>query len=65
MIADFLYTTLGNTGVKVCRLGLSASYRPGRKTVYKALDEGPSHDFDMDFMRKFGDVVHAANHWFM
>jgi aryl-alcohol dehydrogenase-like predicted oxidoreductase len=40
MNADFLYTTLVNTGVKVCRLGLSASYRPGQKTVYKALDEG-------------------------
>ena len=37
---NFLQTTLGNTGMKVHRLGLSASYWPGKKTIYKAIDEG-------------------------
>ncbi|PWB74677.1 aldo/keto reductase [candidate division GN15 bacterium] len=32
--------TLGNTGVEACRLGLSASYWPGKKTVYRAFDAG-------------------------
>lgn len=37
---DFIHTTLGNTGLKVHRLGLSASYRPGKETLYKAFDRG-------------------------
>jgi aryl-alcohol dehydrogenase-like predicted oxidoreductase len=37
---NFLTTTLGNTGLRVHRLGLSASYRPGKKAVYAALDAG-------------------------
>ena len=32
--------TMGKAGPTVCRLGLSASYWPGKKTVYKAVDEG-------------------------
>lgn len=40
MTQDFTNTILGNTGLKVHRLGLSASYRPGKETVYKAFDEG-------------------------
>jgi aryl-alcohol dehydrogenase-like predicted oxidoreductase len=40
MYQDFLETTLGATGLRVRRLGLSATYRPGKKTIYKALDEG-------------------------
>jgi aryl-alcohol dehydrogenase-like predicted oxidoreductase len=35
----FTHTVLGNTGIPVHRLGLSATYRPGKKVVYKALDE--------------------------
>ena len=33
-------TSLGATGMKVWRLGLSASYWPGTKTVHAAIDEG-------------------------
>ena len=40
MISDFTHTTLGNTGISVHRLGFSASYRPGRRTVHKAIDSG-------------------------
>ena len=37
---DFLHTTLGRTGMPVHRLGLSATYWPGKKTIHRALDEG-------------------------
>jgi aryl-alcohol dehydrogenase-like predicted oxidoreductase len=42
---DFNYTTLGRTGLKVRRLGLSATYRPGKKTIYRAVDEGLNYFF--------------------
>ncbi|MBM3278157.1 MAG: aldo/keto reductase [Candidatus Handelsmanbacteria bacterium] len=37
---DFTRTLLGKTGIPVCRLGLSATYRPGQRTVHQALDQG-------------------------
>ncbi len=44
MSAD-LHTTLGASGPSVFRLGLSASYRPGERTVRRALDEGINYLF--------------------
>lgn len=44
-LANFMHTTLGKTGLKVTRIGLSASYRPGKKTIYKAVDEGLNNFF--------------------
>ena len=38
MDQDFTHTTLGKTGIPVHRLGLSATYRPGKETIYRALD---------------------------
>ena len=38
-------TSLGSTGMKVSVLGLSASYRPGIKTIHAAVDEGVSFFF--------------------
>ena len=49
MGADFLYTTLGRTGRRVFRLGLSASYRPGKAAVHLALDEGVNYFFCYGF----------------
>lgn len=46
---DFTHTILGNTGLRVCRLGLSATYRPGKKAIYKALDEGINCFFGYGF----------------
>jgi len=40
MTQSFTHTTLGKSGLRVHRLGLSATYRPGKKTIYKAVDEG-------------------------
>jgi aryl-alcohol dehydrogenase-like predicted oxidoreductase len=39
-MSTFTTTTLGRTGIPVHRLGLSASYWPGKKTIYHALDNG-------------------------
>ncbi len=37
---NFLWTTLGRCDTPVHRLGFSATYRPGRATVLKAVEEG-------------------------
>jgi aryl-alcohol dehydrogenase-like predicted oxidoreductase len=51
MAEDFVHSTLGRTGIAIHRLGLSTSYWPGRRTVYKALDEGVNYffGFGIDF----------------
>ncbi len=46
---SFLHSTLGQTGLTVYRLGLSASYRPGKKTVFKAADAGVNFFFGYGF----------------
>jgi len=45
MDQDFTHTMLGRTGIKVHRLGLSATYRPGKQTIYKAIDAGVNFFF--------------------
>jgi len=42
---NFLHTTLGGTGIPVHRVGLSATYRPGKETIYRAIDEGLNYFF--------------------
>lgn len=42
---DFLHRALGRTEIPVFRLGLSASYWPGKRTVHRALDEGLNYFF--------------------
>jgi predicted aldo/keto reductase-like oxidoreductase len=49
MTENFKHTVLGGTGLKVHRLGLSASYRPGKETIYKAFDEGINYFFAYGF----------------
>jgi aryl-alcohol dehydrogenase-like predicted oxidoreductase len=46
---NFLETTLGKTGLHVHRLGLSASNRPGKKTIFKAIDQGITYFFAYGF----------------
>ncbi len=61
MNQDFTHTTLGNTGLAVHRLGLAATYRPGKKAIYKALDEGINYFFgfgiDTQMMSVMRDVL--------
>jgi hypothetical protein len=75
MNSDFLHASLGRPGIKVHRPGLSATYRPAKKTIYvcltaptnlqqfeenlAAVRQGPLSEVDMEFMRQFGDAVHA------
>ena len=42
---DFPYTTLGKTKLTVSRLGLAATYRPGKRAVFRAIDEGVNYFF--------------------
>jgi aryl-alcohol dehydrogenase-like predicted oxidoreductase len=49
MTQDFTHTILGKTGMAVHRLGLSASYRPGKQAIYRALDEGLNYFFCYGF----------------
>ncbi len=42
---DFTHAMLGCTGFRVCRLGLSASYRPGKQTIFRAAEAGVNFFF--------------------
>lgn len=56
MDPSWLNTTLGKLGTPVCRLGLSASYRPGERTVYRAAEEGLNYFF---FFGMDGQMIRA------
>ena len=49
MGSDFTHTTLGRTGLPVHRLGFSATYRPGRDVVRRAIDLGINYFFCYGF----------------
>lgn len=40
MSPGFELRPFGSTGIAVAPLGMAATYRPGRKAVYTAFDEG-------------------------
>jgi len=46
---NFTKATLGSTGIKVHRLGLSGTYRPGKAAIFKALDAGINYFFCYGF----------------
>lgn len=58
---DHLRTTLGARGPSVCRIGLSASYRPGDKAVRRALDEGVNYLFCYAVDNQMTRVVRDLN----
>jgi aryl-alcohol dehydrogenase-like predicted oxidoreductase len=49
---DFLRTTLPRIATPIHRLGLSASYWPGKAAIYRALDEGLNYFFLYGFDRQ-------------
>lgn len=55
----FTHALLGRTGVRVLRLGFSASYRPGEATVRAALDAGVNVFFCYGFDGQMIRVVRA------
>jgi aryl-alcohol dehydrogenase-like predicted oxidoreductase len=54
---DFSHTTLGNTEMKIHRLGLAATYWPGKKTIYRAMDAGMNFLFFFGFDRQMVHVI--------
>ncbi|MBZ5586110.1 MAG: aldo/keto reductase [Acidobacteriia bacterium] len=69
MEQDFLRAPLGKLGGSVFRLGLSASYRPGRSTVHKAIDEGLNYfffyGFDTQMTAVLRETIHARRDRFV
>lgn len=61
---DFLHSTLGQSGIAVHRLGLSGTYRPGKRAVHLALDEGLNYffayGFDTHVVSVMRDVVRGS-----
>ena len=57
MISTFSESTLGRTGLKVHRLGLSGTYWPGKKTIYHALDAGVNFFFCYGFNKRMTGVL--------
>lgn len=45
MSNSLTHTVLGSTGIAVHRLGISATYRPGKQAIYRAIDEGANFFF--------------------
>jgi len=57
MTDSFTHASLGATGRRVCRLGLSGSYRPGKRTIYRALDAGLDFFFGYGFDGQMTSVM--------
>ena len=61
MINDFTQATIGKTGLRAFRLGLSATYRPGEDVIRQAIDAGVNYFFlygiDGQMIRVLRDVL--------
>lgn len=61
MQQSFTHAVLGKTGLAVHRLGLSASYWPGRRTVHRAVDAGLNYffcyGFDLQMVRALREIL--------
>lgn len=55
-----LHSTLGRAGPDVFRLGLSATYWPGRATIHRAIDEGLNYFFFFGIDRQMTSVLSDA-----
>ena len=62
-MSDFQHAILGRTGLPVFRLGLSASYRPGIRTVLAAADAGVNlffaYGFDSQMVKGLRELFRA------
>jgi aryl-alcohol dehydrogenase-like predicted oxidoreductase len=65
----FTHTILGHTGLPVHRLGFAATYWPGKKTVYKAIDEGINYFFgfgmDWQMINALRDILKTKREKFV
>jgi len=59
-MSEFRYVQFGREGPKVLRMGLSATYWPGKKTMHHALDHGVNlffaYGFDLQMVRFLREV---------
>jgi len=69
MTTSFDTATLGQTGITARRMGLSASYWPGRKTIYRAVDLGVTvffcYGFDLQMIRTLRDLFRSGRERFV
>lgn len=69
MAGDFSHTTFGKLGNRVCRLGLSATYRPGQAAIHRAIDSGVNTFFcfgtDGQMLAVMRDVLPARREDFV
>ena len=67
--ADFLHSTLGRTGQRVFRLGLSATYRPGEAAVRMGIESGMNYLFwyftDVQMTRVLREVLPGRREQFV
>jgi len=63
MSTTFQLRPFGNTGINVTPLGISASYYPGKKAVYAAVEAGVNlffaYGFDVQMTRVLREAMHA------
>jgi aryl-alcohol dehydrogenase-like predicted oxidoreductase len=68
-MSEFLRGPLGKLGTPVTRLGLSATYRPGKAAIHKAIDEGINYffyfGFDTQMPAALRDVIRARRDQFV
>jgi aryl-alcohol dehydrogenase-like predicted oxidoreductase len=61
MDRSFTHTVLGRTGIPVHRLGLSASYLPGRQAIHRAVEAGLNYffcfGFDLQMVRALREIL--------
>ena len=57
MQQDFFRATVGKLPAPVFRLGLSASYRPGKRVIHQAIDEGINYFFLYGFDTQMTSVL--------
>jgi len=66
---DYTHTTAGKLNTPVCRLGLSASYRPSKPVIYKAIDAGINvfflYGFDTQMIAVLRDVLRRERERFI
>ncbi len=64
MNTDFSTANLGNSGIPVHRMGLAATYRPGKAAIHEAIDRGVNfvfcYGFDTQAMSVVRDVLKAG-----
>ena len=69
MLQETDYTILGRTGLRVSRLGLAATYRPGKHSVRRAIDEGINYFFyfgiDTQMVKTLREMMRNNREWYV